>query len=95
MYPWFGNWYMRYNAEKPKHSDNRLLLYPCWRFNRAQAFLDVTRQLVYGFEGYVMDKNPTKLKDPQHFLPSRVYRQYILFPASITGLTFDRTTECR
>lgn len=53
------------------YSDLRVPLYPCWRFNHAQAFLEVTRKAVYGVEGYVKDHNPTKLTGYKHSLPSR------------------------
>lgn len=73
MYPWFEGWYS--NAQTSESSDNRLLLYPCWRYDHAQGFLDATRKVVYTVESHVTEKNPTELKE--FHLPPRVTRTYI------------------
>ena len=71
----------------------RLLAYPCWRFDHAQGFLDVTEYLVYNGVGHLTEQNPVNLVE--HHLPPRIIRKLDFTMLSLLSLTSLRATERR
>lgn len=79
---WFESWYehhFKYRNFKDLQlseealKEARQLLFPCWRFDYAKGFLDVTRYLVYGCDFHVIELNPTNEKTLH--VPARFIRE--------------------
>ncbi|KAJ5788136.1 hypothetical protein N7457_003126 [Penicillium paradoxum] len=60
--PWFRGWVKRIRKEQPAmwtdEMFNRQLLFPCYFFDHATGFRDVTRYLVYNMSFPIKDSNP-------------------------------------
>lgn len=57
---WFATWYTKF-IERNKDLtvyDCRHLLYPCYHFDHAQAFADITRHLAYNVSGHIEERMP-------------------------------------
>jgi hypothetical protein len=67
---WFGLWY-----EKNGDKYGSKLLYPCFQFNHVQAFLSITKGLVYGCAHIKEYKNE---KYPDLHVPPRVISKFYL-----------------
>ncbi|KAL8687826.1 MAG: hypothetical protein Q9218_006106 [Villophora microphyllina] len=71
---WFEDWYLAQqdvNAAIPGQAQK--LLFPCWRFNHAEGFQEASHTVIYGSQGPVMERNPTKQYEQR--LPQRVIQQ--------------------
>ncbi|GFN21588.1 PAN domain family protein [Aspergillus tubingensis] len=74
---WFKAWW-EHESQKRINIDNyirfsRELMYPCFVFGNAPAFMAVTRKLVYGCVGHITEHNPTDIS--RMHLPPRIIQQ--------------------
>ena len=73
---WFIRWYAHHDKLNKADLDfdgiltARQWLYPCWIFDYAQGFAEVTKKLVYDTTKHISQHNPTNKKD--HEVPVRV-----------------------
>ena len=91
MNPWFAQWYERQPIDRwlrewspgaayqDLTKDPRCLLLPSWRFDNAEAFLKITRYLVYNCSFHVTEANP--IGAWQLHMPSRIIRERPLINA--------------
>ena len=77
---WFARWYddqFKDNSLNKLGNDDveeaRSLLFPCYTFDHARGFLDVTRYLVYSCAFHITEINP--IKELSLRLPSRITRK--------------------
>ena len=93
MKSWFVAWYKEKVTSIDEcgcHSDDsntscvaRSLLFPCYAFDHAEAFHEVTKHLVYSSKGHVYERNPT---DKRHLsTPIRIVRKYQMLSQTTHG----------
>ena len=54
---WFKKWQSKNDDVENTYP---ALLFPCYAFNSEEAFLEVTKHLVFTSEGHIYERNPTK-----------------------------------
>ncbi|OJJ66348.1 hypothetical protein ASPBRDRAFT_665892 [Aspergillus brasiliensis CBS 101740] len=74
---WFKNWW-KHESQKPVNKIRyarfaREVMYPCFVFDYAPGFQEVTKRLVYESIGHITENNPTDIR--QMHLPPRVIQQ--------------------
>ncbi|GLA02321.1 hypothetical protein AnigIFM60653_001724 [Aspergillus niger] len=74
---WFKNWW-RHETQKQINTFHymrfaREAMYPCFVFDHASAFQEVTKRLVYKSVGHITESNPTDIR--QMHLPPRIIQQ--------------------
>lgn len=57
---WFGKILDHHNRAVLKEKEAQMLLYPCYIFDHAHGFAQVTKQLVYCATGHITEFNPTE-----------------------------------
>ncbi|GKZ26919.1 hypothetical protein AbraIFM66951_005147 [Aspergillus brasiliensis] len=74
---WFKNWW-KHESQKPVNKIRYArfaseVMYPCFVFDYAPGFQEVTKRLVYESIGHITENNPTDIR--QMHLPPRVIQQ--------------------
>ena len=70
---WFRDWSPGRHSCQDKNKDPRCLLFPTWRFDYAEGFLEITEFLVYNSESAVKEANPVRAWELR--MPSRIIRE--------------------
>ena len=70
---WFRDWIPGKRLYQDKNKDPRCLLYPTWRFDYAEDFLEITAFLVYKSVSAVTEANPVRAWELR--MPSRIIRK--------------------
>ncbi|CAG8976099.1 hypothetical protein HYALB_00002378 [Hymenoscyphus albidus] len=59
LWPWFDKVLERYDPEKMDIDTTRMFLFPCYAFDHAEGFAEITKRLAYEMASHIQEKNPS------------------------------------
>ena len=73
---WFAKWYeINYPQHTTDFKECQILLFPCYAFEHAEAFLHTSKCLVYNGKAHILDRQPHRFFARQLHAPQRVIRK--------------------
>ena len=71
---WFLTWYENTYLDEDELdvAEQRMLLFPCWRFDNAKGFGKATHFLAYNYHRHITEMSPDDLESNDLHLPHRI-----------------------